>query len=256
LPVARRELIGRGPDARAVALDLDRLIGGERALLRLGGEEREVPSLTRRASCIVPRHVCRHDEEPPPRVLRFVHQRSGECLLSEVFGALGVPHLAVQEPHERAVSIAVDLREILGRRAPHSRHCLKSLTSVASSPDAHSVLPPAAILMLVRRPATRTAGSSVAGCTSSGSARSSAKYTSLNGATVITRSESPCAMSVQVLSRHTKTLPPTRRERSARSPGPAASESARPPVTPSASRLSEPASFRASRERSTASAPA
>src|SRR5205814_10291710 len=83
----------------------------------------------------------------------------------------GVPHLAVQEPHERAVSIAVDLREILGRGAPHWRHCLKSLTSVASSPDAHSVLPPAAILMLVRRPATRTAGSSVAGCTSSGSAQ-------------------------------------------------------------------------------------
>src|SRR5439155_1692137 len=200
--VAGRELIERGLDARAVALDLDRLIGRERALLRLGGEEREVPSLTRRAPRIVPRHVCRHDEEPPPRVLRFVHQRSGERLLSEVFGALGVPHLAVQEPHERAVSIAVDLREILGRGAPHSRHCLKSLTSVASSPDAHSVLPPAAILMLVRRPATRTAGSSVAGGTSSGSARSSAKYASLNAATVITRSESPCAMSVQVLSRN------------------------------------------------------
>src|SRR6266566_2072417 len=84
------------------------------------------------------------------------------------------------------------------------------------------------------------------------------KYASLNAATVITRSESPCAMSVQVLSRHTKTLPPTRRERSARSPGAAASESATPtaPVTTIASRLSELASLRASRDRWTAPAPA
>src|SRR5256884_8133248 len=107
------------------------------------------PYTTLFRSRIVPRDVCRHAEEPPPRVLRFVHQRSGERLLTAVFGALGVPRLAVQEPHGRAVRSAVDLRESLGRGAPHWRHCLKSLTSLTSSPDAHSVLPPAAILMLV-----------------------------------------------------------------------------------------------------------
>src|SRR5213592_1099728 len=83
------------------------------------------------------------DEEPPPRAFGFVYQGPSKGLLRQVFRALGVPHLAVQEPHERAVRSAVDLREILGRGAPHWRHCLKSLTSVASSPDAHSVLPPA-----------------------------------------------------------------------------------------------------------------
>src|SRR5439155_19352831 len=84
LPVARRELIERGPDARAVALDLDRLVGRERGLLRLGGEEREVSSLTRRAPRIVPRHVRRHDEQPPPRVIGFVYYGPSKGLLRQV----------------------------------------------------------------------------------------------------------------------------------------------------------------------------
>src|SRR2546426_7114656 len=65
-------------------------------------------------------------------------------------------------------------------------------------------------------------------------------------------------MSVHTLSRHTNSLPPIRWERSDRPPCTAASESATPtaPVTTIASRLSEPASLRASRDRWTAPAPA
>src|SRR5437879_5360666 len=207
-------------------------------------------ALPRRAPGVVSRHVRRHDEQPPPRVVGPVYDGPSEGLLGQVLGALDAPHLAVQEAHERAVGGAVDLGEVLA-------HPRKSRTSRSSSPSSQVVFPSVSILTLTRRPATSTTGSSVAGCTSSGRARSSAKYASLKAATLTTRTESPCAMSVHTPSRHANTRPPTRCvrlifPRSCTTTESAAAE----PVATTASRLTELAILRTASERRTASAPA
>src|SRR2546427_236241 len=151
------------------------------------------------------RHVRRDHEQPTTHALGLVHDRPRERLLREVLCALDVPHLAVQESHQRGEGGAVDLGQVLwhtlvrnaecgvrSRRVsfgpdlrrstphsalltPHLSYPRNSLTSRSSSPSCQVFLPPGSILMLTRRPATRTAGSSAAGLTSSGNARSSAK---------------------------------------------------------------------------------
>src|SRR5439155_1125390 len=136
LPVARRKLLERGLDARPVAFDLHRLIGSGRALLRLGREQREMPSLPGRTPRIVPRHVRRHDEQPPPRVVGFVDHGPSKGLLGQVLRTLGVPHLAVQEPHECAVRGAVDLGQVLG----HWTKCFAFVSS-PGTPTESAALP-------------------------------------------------------------------------------------------------------------------
>src|SRR2546426_7352367 len=158
-----------------LARRVQRFVHRRRAVLRLGPEQRQVTPLARPASSIVSRHVRRHDEEPPPGVLRLVYQCSGERLLRQVLRALDVPHLAVQEPHERAVRGAIGLRQVLARHTAQER---KSRTSAASSPSVHPVLPPDSILMLTRRPATSTPGANAAGFTSSGRDRKSTRLNS------------------------------------------------------------------------------
>src|SRR2546426_2452499 len=84
LAIARRQLLERGADLRPLALRVQCFVHRRRAVLRLGPEQRQVTPLARPASSIVSRHVRRHDEEPPPGVLRLVYQCSGERLLRQV----------------------------------------------------------------------------------------------------------------------------------------------------------------------------
>src|SRR5437763_5651594 len=80
--------------------------------LGLAFEQCEVLLLARRAARLVARHVGCDDEQPPSRILGPMHKRSRECLLREILGALGIPYLAVEKSHERAVGIAVHLRDV------------------------------------------------------------------------------------------------------------------------------------------------
>src|SRR5882672_10551098 len=93
-------------------------------------------------------------------------------LLREILRARLVPDLAVQEAHERGIGAAIHVCDVVGHSWPQPRNWH---TSRSSSPGDQLVLPPSPILMLARRPATSTAGSSVATSCKSGSALSSAK---------------------------------------------------------------------------------
>src|SRR5438067_13063075 len=74
--------------------------------LGLAFEQCEVSLLARRAARFIARHVGCDDEQPPSRIFGPMHERPGECFLRESLGALGIPYLAVEKSHERAVGIA------------------------------------------------------------------------------------------------------------------------------------------------------
>src|SRR5215208_913802 len=72
-----------------------------------------MPFTPDRGAGLVPREVGRHGKDPRPGLLGTVSQRTHEHFLSQVFGPLSVPHLAVEKTDYRRVGGLVQLFKLI-----------------------------------------------------------------------------------------------------------------------------------------------